>query len=244
MDLNALNVAEVDRQLDKDGYLIVKADSIVSLCQPARAEYEQYLRSSKLHAPSERFDFHELEVAPWRKLAIGSRNGLGNPYAQNLQSIYFNPSDARTPALGKLFSTMLGVRNQLMRVDRDFGSRPDRDRFWDACRIHHYPRGGGFMAQHKDTHFPKVMSSQSGLPFYQVSVLLSRKSVDFNTGGGFVVGHANKKVDVEVEGGFGALVIFDGRAFHGVDDIDLDQVIDFSRPDGRLAAFVNLYSVL
>ena len=26
-------------------------------------------------------------------------------------------------------------------------------------------------------------------------------------------------------------------------DVDLDQVIDFSRSDGRLAAFVNLYSV-
>src|SRR5215470_2262762 len=120
MDLNALNVAEVDRRLDKDGYLIVKDDAIVSLCEAARAEYEQCLRTLKLHAPSERFDFHELEVAPWRKLAIGSRNGLGNPYAQNLQSIYFNPSDARTPALGKLFGAMLGVRNKLMRVDRDF----------------------------------------------------------------------------------------------------------------------------
>jgi hypothetical protein len=29
-----------------------------------------------------------------------------------------------------------------------------------------------------------------------------------------------------------------------VEDVDLDQVIDFSRSDGRLAAFVNLYSVM
>ena len=28
----------------------------------------------------------------------------------------------------------------------------------------------------------------------------------------------------------------------GDTDVDLDQVIDFDRPDGRLAAFVNLYS--
>lgn len=244
MDPNSLDVAEVDRQLDKYGYTIVKTDAVASLCSAARSEYEQCFRTLKLHGPSERFDFHELEVAPWRKLAIGSRNGLGNPYAQNLQTTYFNPSDARTPALGKLFATMLGIRNQLMRVDRNFGSRPELDRYWDACRIHHYPRGGGFMVKHKDTHFPKVMSAQSALPYYQISALLSRKSVDFNTGGGFVVGPDNKTVDVETEGGFGALVIFDGRAFHGVDDIDLDQVIDFSRPDGRLAAFVNLYPVL
>jgi hypothetical protein len=46
-----------------------------------------------------------------------------------------------------------------------------------------------------------------------------------------------------MEAGFGSWVIFDGWTYHGVDDVDLDLVIDFSRPDGRLAAFVNLYSV-
>jgi hypothetical protein len=49
---------------------------------------------------------------------------------------------------------------------------------------------------------------------------------------------------LENEGGFGSLVIFDGRTYHSVEDVDLDQVIDFSRPDGRLAAFVSLYSVM
>src|SRR5476649_1917929 len=141
MDLSSLNVDEIDRHLDRDGYMIVKTDAIALLCPDARAEYEECFRTLKLHAPRERFDFHELAVAPWRKLAIGSRNGLGNPYAQNLQSIYFNPLDERTPALGKLFRTMLSIRNQLMRVDQTFGSQPDRDRFWDACRVHHYPRG-------------------------------------------------------------------------------------------------------
>ena len=89
-----------------------------------------------------------------------------------------------------------------------------------------------------------MISSQIGKPFYQVSVLLSRKNVDFSTGGGFVIDNKNNKIDLETEGGFGSLVLFDGRTYHGVEDVDLDQVIDFSRPDGRLAAFVNLYSVM
>jgi hypothetical protein len=100
------------------------------------------------------------------------------------------------------------------------------------------------MAMHKDTHFPHIIDAQIGKPFYQVAVLLSRKHIDFVTGGGFVISNDKQKVDLETDGGFGAMVIFDGRTTHGVDDIDLDQIIDFSRFDGRLAAFVNLYSVL
>jgi len=53
-----------------------------------------------------------------------------------------------------------------------------------------------------------------------------------------------KRIDLEEAGGFGSLIMFDGRTHHGVEDVDLDQVIDFSRTDGRLAAFVNLYAVL
>ena len=40
------------------------------------------------------------------------------------------------------------------------------------------------------------------------------------------------------------MILFDGRTYHGVADVDVDQVIDFSRPDGRAAAFVNVYSFM
>jgi hypothetical protein len=131
-----------------------------------------------------------------------------------------------------------------MGVDPSFGSNPEQDRFWNACRVHHYPRGGGFMATHQDTHFPQVIGAQIGKPFYQVCVLLSRKNSDFFSGGGVVYDNEKNKIDLETEGGFGSLILFDGRTYHGVEDVDLDQVIDFSRGDGRLAAFVNLYSVM
>ena len=38
------------------------------------------------------------------------------------------------------------------------------------------------MATHQDTHFPQVIDTQIGKPFYQVCVLLSRKNVDFFSG--------------------------------------------------------------
>ena len=99
------------------------------------------------------------------------------------------------------------------------------------------------MATHRDTYFPQVISAQIGKPFYQVCVLLSRKNNDFFTGGGVIFNSKKEKIDLETEGGFGSLILFDGQTYHGVEDVDLDQVIDFSRTDGRLAAFVNLYSV-
>jgi hypothetical protein len=222
---------------------VIKDADILAVAPAARAEYEQCLQSSPVHAPREEFHYSTLHSRPWRKLAIGSRNGLGNPYAQNLQSIYFAANDKNYPALGSLFKTMIAIRNRLMRQNVSFGGNPESDRFWDACRVHHYPRGGGFMAVHRDTHFPGIIDAQIGKPFYQVSVLLSHKNVDFFSGGGFVLNSREEKVDLETQGGFGSLVIFDGRTYHGVDDVDLDQVIDFSRSDGRLAAFVSLYSV-
>lgn len=244
MNISAIDPALVDDELNRTGYIVIKEAKLAASAAAARAEYDRCLQKSKLHAPREKFHHSMLHTEPWRKLAIGSTNGLGNPYAQNLQSIYFTATDENYPALGALFKFMIAVRNKLMRVDGSFGANPERDGFWDACRVHHYPRGGGFMVAHKDTHFPAVISSQIGKPFYQVSVLLSRKNVDFSTGGGFVIDNKNNKIDLETEGGFGSLVLFDGRTYHGVEDVDLDQVIDFSRPDGRLAAFVNLYSVM
>jgi hypothetical protein len=244
MDVTAIDTAAVDQELNRRGYLIIRDLGIEQKSQEARSEYLRCLEQSKLHATRERFHYSALSKEPWRKLAIGSANGLGDPYAQNLQSIYFDAHDRNYTALGSLFKTMILIRNRLMGVDASFGSNPEQDRFWNACRVHHYPRGGGFMATHKDTHFPQVIGAQIGKPFYQVCVLLSRKNADFFAGGGVIYDNEKQKIDLETEGGFGSLILFDGRTYHGVEDVDLDQVIDFSRTDGRLAAFVNLYSVM
>jgi hypothetical protein len=233
----------IDAELEKHGYLIIKEAEVAALCADARDEYLRCLQASTLHTPDDKFHYSELTKGPWRKLTIGSSNRLGGVYAQNLQTTYFHFDDPRYPRLGSLFKMMTDLRNKLMRVSSSFGSVPERDRFWDACRVHHYPRGGGFMSLHRDTDFPNMVDAQIGKPFYQVCVPLSRKGVDFLTGGGIIIDNHDNKVDVEIAGGFGSLILFDGRARHGVEDVDLDTIIDFNRTDGRLAAFVNLYAV-
>ncbi|PYJ86678.1 MAG: hypothetical protein DME70_07790 [Verrucomicrobia bacterium] len=243
MNMTEFDRQVVDKELHRHGYFILKDKDLESRCEAARKDYEISLARAKLHAPGEKFDYKKLSRKPWRKLAIGSKNGLGHSIAQNLQTTYFSPDDRNYPGLGVLFRSMVAVRNKLMAVDLDFGSNPKRDGFWNACRIHHYPRGGGFMSVHRDTYFRKKLADKNK-PFYQMLVLLSQKKVDFFTGGGVLVDFDDKKIDVETEGGFGSMILYDGRTKHGVEDIDLDQVIDFSRSDGRIVALTNLYCTL
>jgi hypothetical protein len=95
------------------------------------------------------------------------------------------------------------------------------------------------MTAHRDTYFPVALADK---PFYQVGALLSRKGVNFETGGGFVVSKKDgEKVDLEAEGGFGSIVVFDGKTVHGVDDVDTDEVMDIHSTTGRVVAFVNVY---
>lgn len=173
-------------------------------------------------------------------MVIGSQNGVGEAYAQLLQAVYFDPLTAPYPALGELFTFMNVLRNQLMKVAPDFGDRPERDKFWNACRVHHYPRGGGFMTKHRDTYFPLKLGD---LPFYQVMVPLSVKGRDFVDGGGVLVTKQGEKLNTDEVAGLGSVVIFDGRIQHAVEDVDPQEVMNFQDELGRLAAFSNLYVV-
>jgi hypothetical protein len=163
---------------------------------------------------------------------------VGEAYAQLLQTTYFHEQAPGYPGLRSLFAMVIALRNQLMRVATDFGSDAARDGYWNACRVHHYPRGGGFMMNHCDTYFPIKLGD---LPFYQVMAPLSVKGRDFSEGGGTLVTRQGERVNTDEIAGFGAIIVFDGRIQHGVDDVDPPAIMNFDREDGRLAAFANLY---
>ena len=238
-----LNIDGISDRIRNLGFVIEVDTEIVELSQGARIEYLDLMPSLQVHAPRESFSPKDLERGPWRKLAIGSVNGVGDPYAQMLATTYFQERNPGTPYLNTLFSALISTRNRILGIREDFGSEPDRDGFWNACRIHHYPRGGGFMVEHSDTHFPSVLKS-SGVPFLQVMALLSVKKVDFHTGGSFIINSDGIRTNVEDDSPLGAVVMFDGSIRHGVEDVDPDQVLDFKLVSGRIAAFVNLYQVL
>lgn len=236
------DLAVIRKSLERDGWAAFTSPLFTELGLLARSDYLTSMAVTKIHAPDESFGPSDLERRPWRKLAIGSQNGLGEPYAQLLQTTYFDEADKQFNGLTNLFRELRLLRNSLLEIPSDFGTNRARDRFWNACRIHHYPIGGGFMMEHQDTHFPRVLEG-SNLPFLQVMMLLSSKGRDYSTGGGFVVSRDGERLDFENDFGIGTLILFDGSIRHGVADVDRHEILDFDSQRGRLAAFVNVYEM-
>lgn len=236
-----VDLETIQSDLKNKGVYILEDRHLSSLVIEARNEYIHAFDQLPMHAPAEKFTVMDLQDKPWRKLAIGASNGLGESYAQFLQTTYFYEKSTQYPYLVELFSKMIFLRNTLLNLPIDFGSDPERDSFWNACRVHHYPSGGGFMMAHKDTHFPKALAL-SNFPFLQIMIPLSQRGKDFNTGGGFFIEkNANQKNFFETPSSLGQVILFDGSIIHGVDDVDGDKVVDFQTKSGRFAAFVNVY---
>ena len=229
------------QQIQKEGFVIINNAIDQSLIVKARTEYLSALDFLPIHSPREKFSPDQLLSEPWRKLAIGSKTGGGEAYSQILQTTYFSENDSNYPYLTSMFKIMIRARNKLIAVSQTYGSNLDRDHFWNACRVHHYPRGGGHMAAHRDTLFPKLQEKFS-IPFLQIMVTLSTRGKDFIEGGGYVEDKNGAKQFFETPDNMGAIVLFDGATVHGVDDVDLDQILDFQSKEGRIALFTNLYT--
>jgi len=235
-----LDSEEILNALRKDGFILIPSFLTHEEVEKTRAEYFLSLSRLEPHPPSQRFDPGNLKITPWRKFAVGSRNGSGDPYSQVLQTTYFSPSAPDYPVLGSVFSRLIALRNTLTDMPSGYGSDLRKDAFWNACRVHHYPRGGGHMASHVDSRFPKLLADAE-FKFIQVATTLSNRGKDFNSGGGFLVDRRGQSVYLESEDNAGSLVVFDGSVDHGVEDIDPDQLMTFESTAGRIALFVNLY---
>ena len=97
------------------------------------------------------------------------------------------------------------------------------------------------MAAHRDTLFPKLQEKFS-IPFLQIMVTFSTRGKDFMQGGGYIEDKNGARQFFETPDNTGAVVLFDGATVHGVDDVDLDKILDFHSKEGRVALFVNLYT--
>lgn len=232
---------EILERVKTEGYCVIKKFADHQLVNRAKEEYLRSMDVLETHSPKQKFRPEQLEQEPWRKLAIGSRTGSGEAYSQILQTTYFSERDQNFPALIALFQLMIGLRNELTGMAANYGSNLETDHFWNACRVHHYPQGGGHMSAHRDTLFPKMLE-EFDLPFIQIMMAISNRHADFTSGGGFIEDKNGERHFFEDSDSCGALVLFDGSTVHGVDDVDLDEVLSFGAKTGRIALFVNLYT--
>ena len=237
----ALDTKKIFDDVRSNGYSIIPNYIAKDKLDRVRAEYFQCLSELNIHPQGEKFSPRSLIERPWRKYALGSKSGSGEPYSQILQTTYFSAFDKNYPELGDVFSEMVLIRNKLTGMRDDYGCNFDTDDFWNACRVHHYPQGGGHMAAHRDTLFPKLLSDFE-FPFIQLMITLSARGSDFNHGGGYVVNKTGETIFFENEHNAGSLILFDGNTIHGVEDVDPGSLFDVSSPLGRAALFVNLYA--
>lgn len=120
----------------------------------------------------------------------------------------------------------------------DFVTRKPSDGFGTRVTVNHYPRGGGYLAEHTDPVNP--------FNLFQTLIKGSERGKDYNTGA-LQVRAASKEqsVSVDVPWEIGDLIIFDpSRIIHGVTSIDSDETLDWILDHGRYTfAAVSSYSV-
>lgn len=227
-------------EIERCGYVIIQDFISQDIVKLIKEEYAYCMENEPLHAQAEKFDPVNLEISPWRKLAVGSRSGNGEPYSQLLLTTYFSQKDKKYPILSEIFKKMISLRNLITDMPLEYGNCLCKDPFWNACRIHHYPLGGGHMAAHRDTLFPSLLN-EFKIPFIQMMVTLSNRGNDFSKGGGYICDKNGTRIFFERFNNAGSMVLFDGSIIHGVDDIDPAELLDISKINGRMALFVNLY---
>lgn len=102
----------------------------------------------------------------------------------------------------------------------------------DRLQIVNYPHGGGELRDHVDPR--KNQRIVSGL-------IMSKKGVDFESGGFYFRDKNNKKLNIENKLEIGDSVIFYGSIVHGVEKVDKNKKLNWNSYKGRwfIGMFVN-----
>lgn len=174
-----------------------------------------------------------------QKLQVGGVGATPGGPPPRLVRIFYNPIFA-ADVLGmrEHFIRLAGFRNRLYGLPPDFAVHGTEQELWTASRVHQYPRGGGFMAPHRDALTRLAVAD--ACRFYQVLLVLTKKGEDFEEGGAFVES-GDERVFYEGDCEVGDVIVYDGQAVHGVADIDPLEPLDLTSLSGRLVAFAALY---
>lgn len=180
----------------------------------------------------------------FQKLQIGANSGVNSRRTLGrFMRVFYNPIFADDIyGLRASFVALARFRNRLYELPSDFAVKGTDDGLWTCARIQQYPSGGGFMVPHRDM-YSQVATTDHGLDYFQVLLLLTEKGTDFHDGGAYVdVG--DERVLYEDVCRSGDIVIYDGRSMHGVADIDPLAPLDLTRFNGRAVGLASLFKHL
>jgi hypothetical protein len=236
--LDAVTIAEIRRVLAEHTFARVTGLFAPEAIQAARARIRQKFNSSndRKHDPRDA----DALLRNFQKLVIGGTHGVNS--VPRFVRMFYNPlMDEDIFGMHDIFRNLVRFRNLLYGLPADFTLSGIENGMWSATRIQHYPRGGGFMAPHSDTGTATV-SRDAGLAGYvQVILIMSRKGIDFHTGGAYIDGIGGERFFFESDCNLGDVVIYDGRVNHGVEEVDALEPLDMSSIEGRLVGMATLF---
>jgi hypothetical protein len=197
-------------------------------------------RQDRKHDPRDtdavRRNFQKLQIGAGS--GVGSRRTLGR-----FMRVLYNPIFAPdVHGMRAHFVRLARLRNLLYGLPAGFAVEGDEQGLWTCARIQQYPRGGGFMVPHRDM-YAQVATTEAGIGYFQLLLLLTEKGRDFQEGGAYV-DRGEDRFAFEDGCASGDVVVYDGRSVHGVADIDPLLPLDLTRFSGRAVALASLFRVL
>jgi hypothetical protein len=91
-----------------------------------------------------------------------------------------------------------------------------------------YPRGGGFMSRHNE------QAVHSDKPPFVVYTPLTKRGIDYTTGGGYILGEGDSLLYIDEFSEPGDVVLYRGDYYHGVTTVDPEVPISLDTVNGRM----------
>lgn len=241
--IEASSIKDIDRRelTDRlDTLHLVRIRNLVSPEEIARARglMRQNFDPSADHATTG--ESPEQVRRNFQKLSIGRARHGGVDRPRFMRCFYLPMWDEDVFGLRDVFRKVAQVRNLLAGHELDYAIDDPTGLAWTASRLHHFPAGGGFMVDHRDTVLPALYAENGLGSFYQPLVLLSQKGVDFECGGGFAM-VGEERISYEDYCRAGDIVIYDTTTVHGVDDIDPHVPFRQDSLAGRMSGLVTIF---
>jgi len=239
-DLAALDIDQLLATIDTHHYAVIRGlfdKASIKACVNALAS--GFVAADDNPATGEP---REAVRSNFQKIVLGGASLRDNNCPRFLRTFYNPLWCDDVYGMHKHFETLVRLRNRVYGVDSDFGvNGPEENGLWSATRIHQYPAGGGFFSGHTD-YIALDVAREKSFEFFQLILVMNKKGVDYMSGGAFV-DSGDKRYLLDDISNVGDVLVYDGRSFHGVEDIDSDIPLDMSKINGRIIAMATLYKI-
>ena len=176
----------------------------------------------------------------FNKVNIGGASLRYNNYPRFFRTFYNPVWEEDIFEMRREFLQLIKLRNFVYGLEEQFAlNRIMENGLFSACRLQHYPSGGGFFSTHRDTTLLDVAKEKS-VNFYQLILVISQSNSHFIDGGAYLDKGKNRFM-LESKCVSGDVLIYNGQSLHGVEEVDPSEMLDLNCLKGRVVALASLY---